>query len=344
MRRLLALGLLLALATGCAGRPLGSQAVVSTLYLDRDEAGWQAVLVYVTSSESADAGQAQPEAALLTGAGESVARALQAAQAGTPLTLFYGQNELLLLGPGAQGEAMYEACAYLANDSAGRPNMAVFGVELTAEDWQAGQGEERYALLRQIEQAAGESLYTQRLHKLAGAGAGLLPTLTIDAGAGSAVPGATRLYRSGDRQAEWGREKTALAALMEGQARSFTLEASTSQGPVRYTLELPVVGWQPTGEAGALALEATLSGYLKNLTGDGGLIHTGKQALADEIAAGLRAAAGQIVEETFGQGCDLLRLGFWLRARDAAACDALLEKGNFYQASRVRWEVRLRAL
>ena len=344
MRRLLTLGLLLALATGCAGRPLGSQAVVSTLYLDRDAAGWQAVLVYVTSGESADAGQAQPEAALLAGAGESVARALQAAQASTPLTLFYGQNELLLLGPGARGNAMYEACAYLANDSAGRPNMAVFGVELAAEDWQTGQGEERYALLRQIEQAAGESFYTQRLHKLAGTQAGLLPTLTIDSEAGSAVPGATRLYLGDDCRAEWGRDKTALAALMEGQVRSFSLEAATSRGPVRYTLELPMTGWQPSGGAKGLVLKATLTGYLKDLTGDQGTIRTDKQALADEIAASLRAAADQIVEETFGQGCDLLRLGFWLRARDAAACDVLLEKGTFYQTSRVQWEVRLRAL
>lgn len=343
MKRWLTMGLVL-LLTGCAGRPLGSQAVVSTLFLDKTEAGWQAVLVYVTSSESADAGQAQPEARLLTGEGESVAQALQAAQASTPLTLFYGQNELLLLGPGAQGGPMYVACAYLANDSAGRPNMAVFGTGLTAADWQAGGEEDRYALLRQIEQAAQESLYTQRLHKLAGAEAGILPTLTVDSQAGAAVPGDTRLFLGGDCTAVWDQEKTALAALMEGQARAVELEGATNRGPVRYTLELPLLCWQAAGEGDDLALEARLAGYLKDLTGDEGMIRVGKQALAEEIAAGLKAAAEEIVAETFGQGQDLLRMGFWLRGRDAAACDALLAAKSFYQPSRVRWQVRLRAL
>lgn len=344
MRRakLLLAAALVLLTAGCAGQPLSSRAVVNTLYLDQDENGWQAVLVYVTSSASADAGQAKPEAQVLSGQGASVADALQDAQATSPLSAFYGQNELLLLGPGAQGQAMYEACAYLANDSAGRPNMAVFGVEVLAEDWQSGSGEDRYALLRQIEQAAGESLYTQRLYRLAGAEAGLLPCLELDCQEGSAVPGDTRLYLGGECAARWDRELTALAALIEGQARSVSLEAATSRGAVRYTLELPLLGWESGTQP--LTLRARLTGYLKNLTDSQGLIHTGKQELADEIAGQLETAARRITRETFGQGQDLLRMGFWLRSRDAAGCEALRAAGQWYDPERIEWSVRLRAL
>ena len=334
--------LLIWLAAGCAGKPLSERAVVNTLYLDREEGSWRAVLVYVTGGASADAGQAKPEAQILTGQGGTVADALQNAQSATPLTAFYGQNELLLLGPGAQGQAMYEACAYLANDSAGRPNMAVFGVSAEAQDWQAGSGEDRYALLRQIEQAAGESLYTQRLYRLAGAGAGLLPGLEIDWEAGGAVCGDTRLFLGGECAAVWGREKTALAALIEGQVRSVSLEATTGRGTVRYTLELPLLGWQ--AQRGTLTLRASLTGYLKNLTDADGLVHLDKQELADEIAAGLASAARQITRETFGAGQDLLRMGFWMKNLDAAGCEALLETGQWYDPARIQWEVRLRAL
>lgn len=334
--------LLMGVTAGCAGKPLSERAVVNTLYLDREAGGWQAVLVYVTGGASADAGQAKPEAQILTGQGDTVADALQAAQAASPLTAFYGQNELLLLGPGAQGQAMYEACAYLANDSAGRPNMAVFGVSVRAPDWQAGGGEERYALLRQIEQAAGESLYTQRLYRLAGAGAGLLPGLEVDCTEGSAVCGDTRLFLGGDCTAVWGREQTALAALIEGQVRSVSLKTVTGRGKVRYTLELPLLGWETSGDT--LLLRARLTGYLKNLTDAGGLIHDGKQELANEIAASLEEAARQITRQTFGAGQDLLRMGFWLKNRDAAGCEALLAAGRWYDPERIRWEIRLRAL
>ena len=244
--KLLLAVLLLLLTSGCAGEPLSGRAVVNTLYLDWNKTGWRAVLVYVTSSASADAGQAKPEALVLSGQGATVADALQDAQSASPLTAFYGQNELLLLGPGAQGKAMYEACVYLSNDSAGRPNMAVFGVQTLAEDWQPASGEDWYALLRQLEQAAGESLYTQRLYRLAGAEAGILPCLEVDCRAGTAVPGDTRLFLGGQCAAVWDREATALAALIEGQVRSVSLEASTGRGPVRYTLELPLLGWEPS--------------------------------------------------------------------------------------------------
>lgn len=340
--KLLLAVLLLLLTSGCAGEPLSGRAVVNTLYLDWNKTGWQAVLVYVTSSASADAGQAKPEALVLSGQGATVADALQDAQSASPLTAFYGQNELLLLGPGAQGKAMYEACVYLSNDSAGRPNMAVFGVQTLAEDWQPASGEDQYALLRQLEQAAGESLYTQRLYRLAGAEAGILPCLEVDCRAGTAVPGDTRLFLGGQCAAVWDREATALAALIEGQVRSVSLEASTGRGPVRYTLELPLLGWEPSLDT--LTLNARLSGYLKNLTDSGGLIHTGKQELADEIAAQLEETARRITRQTFGQGQDLLRMGFWLRSRDAAACAELERAGRWYDPDRIEWEVRLRAL
>ena len=44
------------------------------------------------------------------------------------------------------------------------------------------------------------------------------------------------------------------------------------------------------------------------------------------------------------KGQDLLRMGFWLRSRDAAACAELERAGRWYDPDRIEWEVRLRAL
>lgn len=236
---LAALILLAGLLCGCSGQGLGTKVVVKSLYFDWQEGAYQVALLYTTSGDSADAGEAEPEAKLLKGEGDTPLEALRQAEKATTQTVFYGQNELLLIGPGAADERLFEVCRFLAHDSTGRPNMAVFRVDVEADFWTGMEPESLYPLLQQLEQAAGRSVYTQYLYRIGAQDDTLLPSLTVSEQGEKVLAGPLVLYRQGIPSAVWRAETANLAAAAAGQASTLEFELQLERGLVHFTVDAP---------------------------------------------------------------------------------------------------------
>ena len=117
-----------ALLVGCTSSGLGDRVSVKAVYVEK-ERQYEARLLVLESTPNADTGQVSEQARCLSGSGETVYEALLDAEQSESRRLFYGQSELLFIGPKLMKEGVFDACRYLASNTSGRPNMAVYGLD-----------------------------------------------------------------------------------------------------------------------------------------------------------------------------------------------------------------------
>ena len=125
--------LITAALCGCSSTGLGDKVIVKALLLDYQKEYLAQVLV-LEPQPSADAGEVAETIRLIEGSGSTLAEAIHDVESARAEELFYGQNELLLLGPGLQQTGIAECCRFLYENSAGRPNMAVWGINRPANE------------------------------------------------------------------------------------------------------------------------------------------------------------------------------------------------------------------
>lgn len=326
---LTALPLLVLLLTGCTGAGIGDKVAVKALYLEYDRQ-FEARLLVLESAPSADAGQASEEARCLAGSGDTVYEALKNAEAQENRRLFYGQNELLFLGPELARQGAFEACRFLASYSNGRPNIAVYlldaggaggSVAALEQLWQDGVG-----FLSGVEQLESRGVYKTYLYQFgAQGGGGVIAALAAEQD--TVTFSGLALYEQGLPVAFWQGAKAQLARLLAGQTD--TLELALDEPQVRFELRSPRLTFEPGFSGGGMELTVGLTGNIQRLVSPSGAAHPGQdRQLEQTIDRQVCRLLEELAAETIGRKNDVFLLGSYLANLREEAARSALEAGG----------------
>lgn len=337
-------------AAGCGAAGIGSKGILRAIYLERQGGGYQVQLICYQGAPSADAAEAEQTTLLVEGRGGTVYEALQNAQQSRSEELFFGQNELLLIGPRLAGEGLFEAVEYLVRQDAGRPNITVYLTDLAADDL-AAQPEAAEGLLSSLEQLRSQGGFRCYLYQLSGqAQNGLLPNLRVDLAEGAAAEDGLTVYAGGLPAHRWGQNELQLARLLTGQGKLLCFTADLSdfdglanvpdleEGTISFTLRSADAAYTPFWQEGALMLDALVQGEICRVeTEEGAQSPLRDKQFEPCLRAWLANLARRMTDETFAEGNDLFHLGSRLEGLDAAAAARQAAAGGLYQTQNVRW-------
>lgn len=332
-------------AAGCGAVGIGTKGILRGIYLERQNGGYQVQLICWQGAPSADAADAEQTALLVEGQGATVREALQNAQQSRSEELFYGQNELLLIGPRLAQEGLYEAVEYLVRQETGRPNVTVYLTDLPAGAL-AAQPETVDGLLASVEQVRKRGGYHCYLYQLGDAAqGGLLPNLKVDLEEGAAVPDGLTVYAQGRPAHRWDQNQLSMALLLSGQQNTLRFTAGGPEDTVSFTLHSARAVCCPQQQGGRLRLEVLLQGDIRRVE----TRHGAQSPLADEqyeafLRTWLADLARQMTSETLAEGNDVFLLRSYLDNLDAAAAERQARQGTLYQQDTVLWVCEARML
>lgn len=340
----LAAPLLIAAALcGCSSTGLGDKVIVKALLLDYEKE-YLAQMLVLEPQPSADAGEAAETIRLIEGSGRTLSEAIQEAEFARAEELFYGQNELLLLGPGLQQAGIDECCRFLYENSAGRPNMAVWGIDRPASEQPLNE-ENAGAVLDSIRRLEERGEYRTYLYQLAAAqGGGLLPLVRLSEGDDVQMEGIA-LYKNGTPTARFTGSETELAALLSGQTGTGQLQVEGTSGPVTLTIRSPKLIYDCVEQEDALQLTIRFSGHVEQMTGEHlPASREQRRELLKKFNTQLEQTASEVIRQGFAPGVDPFCFLSRFCNRNEQLAVSLAEKGVLYKPGAVEFSSVLQLL
>lgn len=341
----LAAPLLIAAALcGCSSTGLGDKVIVKALLLDYHQYEYLAQVLVLELQPSADAGEAAETIRLIEGSGSTLAEAIQEAESARAEELFYGQNELLLLGPGLQEKGMPECCRFLYDNSAGRPNMAVWGINRPASEQPLNE-ENAGAVLDSIRRLGERGEYHTYLYQLASAqGGGLLPLVRLSEESDVQM-GGVALYKDGTPTARFTGSKTELAALLSGQTGTGQLRVEGESGPVTLTIRSPKLIYECVEQEDSMHLAIRLSGHVEQMTGENlPSSREQRRELLKQFNTQLEQMAQEVIRQSFAPGIDPFCFLSRFCNRNEQLAIRLEETETLYQPGSVEFSSALQLL
>ncbi len=337
--------LLSALLCGCTRSGIGDKVIVKAIFLDQTDQ-YTAHLLVLEATPSADAGSAAEVTTFLTGKGASLYRAIQQAEDSTVSDVFYGQNELLFLGPGLQQADLFASCDYLAKNAAsGRPNMAVFGIDAAADRIPLLE-ESGKDFLDHIDQLTAQGCYLTYLYQMTAPDQNaVLPLLHLKEEGGVQTAG-LRVYQNGQAAGIWTGPAVGLAMLLSGQDQIPPLELQAGEeGPVTVILRSPRLSYECLPEEGTLTLHIRLTGHVQQVLGAGGLYQKEeRQQILEQLNRQMETVFAAMQPDAFGPDWDLF---FWenrFRNQNDALTLQMEQEGTLFEPVRVRFSSRLKSV
>lgn len=327
-----------ALLTGCMGNGLGDRVSVKAVYVER-ERQYEARLLVLESTPSADTGQVSEQARCLSGSGETLYEALLNAEQSESRRLFYGQSELLFVGPGLMEEGVFDACRYLASNTSGRPNMAVYGLDADPDAFEKMQ-EKGTEFLSSVQHLEKKGLYRTFLYQFGGQSSnGVIPVLSVQDT--NATLKQLNLYRDGKPDAVWKGAKTELARLLAGQAE--TLELTLESLPVSFQVRSPKLRFEPAYAEEGMELSVHFSGAIQRLVSPAGAALPGQdRRLEQAIDEEVKVLMEELAADTLGRGNDVFLLRSRFANLDEALCRSMEEDGRLAHSDTVNFYCLLR--
>lgn len=335
---ILAAVLLSLLLAGCTDSGLGDRVAVKAIYIEREER-FEARLLVLETAPSADTGEASEQARCLAGSGDTVYEAMLNAEQSESRRLFYGQNELLFIGPHLMENGVFEACGYLASDSSGRPNMAVYGLDVSPDGFDELQ-EKGTDFLRSVQQLETRGVFQTYLYQFGAPGnSGVIPGLSVQEGAASFEK--LTLYSGGQPSAAWEGAEAQLARLLTGQADE--LELTLESLSVSFEIRAPKLRFAPEFTQEGMELTVHFSGAIQRLVSPRGAALPGQdRQLEQAIDQQVQSLLEDLVGDTLGQKNDVFLLRSRLANLDEAACRAMEESGRLFRPGLVKFDCLLR--
>lgn len=323
---------------GCSGSGLGDRAMVKAVYIEH-RGQYEARLLVLEATPSADTGQVSEQTRCVSGSGETVYEAIQSAEQGESRRLFYGQNELLFIGPELMENGVFSACRYLASDTSGRPNMAVYGLDASPDEFEQLQ-ENGTEFLNSVQQLEKRGIFKTYLYQFGVEDEnGVIPGLACEE-KGARLEKLT-LYSGGKPAAVWTGAQTQLARLLAGQAD--TLELTLENPAVSFQIRSPKLNFAPAFTENDMALNVRFSGTIQRLVGTEGAALPGQdRRLEQAIDEQVRLLLNDLVNDTLASGNDVFRLRSYLANLDEKLCRSMEADGRLNRPDVVKFDCLLR--
>lgn len=335
--------LITAALCGCSSTGLGDKVIVKALLLDYQKEYLAQVLV-LEPQPSADAGEAAETIRLIEGSGSTLAEAIHDVESARAEELFYGQNELLLLGPGLQQTGIAECCRFLYENSAGRPNMAVWGINRPANEQPLNE-ENAGPVLDSIRRLGERGEYHTYLYQLAAAQDGVfLPLVHLSEENDVQMEGLT-LYQNGVPAARFTGSEIELAALLSGQTGTGQLQVQGESSPVTLSIRSPKLIYDCVEQEGSLQLTIRFSGHVEQMTGEHlPASREQRRELLKQFNTQLEQTAEKVIRQSFTSEADPFCFLSRFCNRNTQLTNSLAETGALYRPGTVQFSSALQLL
>lgn len=326
---------------GCTRGGIGDKVIVKAILLDKSS-NYIVRLLVIKAVPSADAGNAEESTELLEGIGSNLFEAFQQAETSYSGDVFYGQNELLLIGSTLQQQDLFSSCRYLAKNSSGRPNMAIYGIDLTSNQIQefVKNGD---VFLNHIDQISQQNWYKTFLYQMTNEEEnGILPLLHYDS-EGSVQQTGLKIYQQGVPVVQWNDAKASLATLLSDQAgNAQTIQLKLPNECVVLDLRTPKVFYQCKQDGTNLVLQIRLTGHIQNIFGENGLFsQTEKKEILDKINQYVNTLAREMIPVAFTPNIDLFSFQSWFFNQNQRIAQQMKRNNTLYQSNQIEFSSEL---
>lgn len=341
-------GALLCMLCGCANLSLGQRAIVKAIYLDGMAGEYTASLVVFTCEPTTDTASAKGEAKIYSATEQTIGEALEAAERQQAKQPFYAQNELLFLGPAIARSDIGTALSYFTGEQAARPNLSVFVVPMTAEQFSQQEKnmsqtvEEAERIADDAQAGVGRTMSELALQNEENVFSGLIPLLQFGDDKPPKVTSMV-LYQNGELQGAMGGTQLQLALVGGSQIRrlQFSFYEQGSYYHVE-TQRLRLVKLVNT-DAEVPQLSLYLDGSTAVLTKDGKPLHGKDARQAVSLAnAFLVQEWEKMMNRTYLKGNDVCNFFFWIKQEDISAATELMQQPALWKST-VSFQSELRA-
>lgn len=327
----------LMLLCSCTRSGIGDKLIVKAIFLEKSPQ-FTVQLMVIKATPSADAGSADENIDFLVGKGETLFDAFQQAEQSYSGDVFYGQNELLLIGPELQQGPLFESCRYLSGNSTGRPNMAVYGIDLTAE--QVGELDEcGKDFLNHMDQISQQDQYQTFLYQMIHSNeTAILPILHCDL-QGNVQLTQLDVYCHGRKSEEWNNSQQVLACLLSGQeGNSQTLQLYDNGNPVTLDLRTPKLFYECEQKDGELTLKILLTGHVQTILGAEGVYPQSQKAeVIGRLNQEVETLAQSMIEQTFTPEMDLFSICSRFNNQNQSITNQMKQSQILYQPQRIQF-------
>lgn len=327
--------------SGCKEAGIGSKNLLRAVYFEKEQSVYEARLICFQGAPSADAGEVQETALVMKGQGTTVFSALQEARHDQEGELFYGQSELLLIGPNLAASTPFEVIQFMSQQDGGRPNTGVYLVNMRLADLTKCEHLDR--LIDSIETLREQGNYQVPLYRLQNQEDALLPILNLDIEDQSASFYGTALYADQKYLSSFNQAQTQLCALLSGQVHKAQFTKNGSN-PIHFFVDSANIGYQVQEGKNGPVLHITLQGNIRELQTMRGSEDACSKVCTDQLNKWLEGQVLQILDRTFNGGIDVLHLRNRLKLYDARRIDLLESSNTLFTPNRIQFHSKLTAL
>lgn len=332
--KLIFCGMLLCLLCGCKMTGIGSKNILRALYVERINTEYYVELICFQSVPAADTSEVHETVRLIEGKGKTIFDALEDAENSRGEETFYGQNELLLIGPNLAEEGPFEATDFMVKQESGRPNTEVYVVNLALKELQ-NSGEQLSGLVDSIELLRSQGNYHCALYQLSGMKNALMPILHLDTKAVSAVQSGAVLYQDGIPAAHWDVQHTQLAQLLMGQSRQMCFEAKVDQD-IAFQVDSTGVTYTVEETKSGPILHVTLRGHIRQIhTKQGAQPPQNDAVFMVKLNQWMETMGKELIAESFEKKNDVFLFSSHLKNYNAKKVEQLEIQGALHQPKRV---------
>lgn len=301
MLRYLAAGLLAAFCLAFARTDTTEKSMVRAVLLEPSPAGWTVGLLYQSPEGAADSSEVSDGIRFAAAEGESLARAVQAAEDALPLEANFRLCDYLLLMPGAGWDAVEGYEALVLARQWGRTSARTAACAFTCAELSEATGDEgAEGMLTRFLQALKQGKKAMpRLYEARTEGALLLPVFAL--GPDGPLLREEGLYLSAGGAELWDAQRTACCRLLTGRGETFTFWL----GGRPLILRRPLVSVEAEGEGFAVHIVCQAA--------------PGSEKAGDGDLEALGALCTGLLARQWDAGRDLLGLGAYRALRDGGA-------------------------
>ena len=288
----------------------------------------EAALVVFTCEPNSDTASVTGKAKIYMAKGDTLEEALYLAEQQQNKKVFYAQNELLLLGPGAT-KNISSYLSYFGQEDVGRLNLSVYLTELEGDEFSKCddiienviQEGERLTDRTLTQASPAKSIYESIPGEKGESG--WLPVLEFSPEEDYIGVKKAFLFKEDQCYEVWNATELQVALMLDGKSQRLSTQAqydgqeiSLKTGPL--TMETQVLEKEDD-----LLLQLSISGRLEHLSIDGKTVSINRSS-QELIMANrwLVDTVSNIVSQTFYEKNDVFQWEWWLRLHDAKRIEA----------------------
>ncbi len=319
---------------GCGNTlALSDRAIVKAVFAEKTGQDYQVAVVIAEEEEK------QQSFSLQWAEGETLSQAMYTLEEQGEKKLFYGQNQLLMVGENASQTSLSQALEYFSAEQASRPNMAVYATKMDEDDFKEWANSEAFAEdIRRLEKDLESTEKTARM---------IFEISTTQEGTQGFVPllevtqeglDTTQLllYENDRTMQHLEGEQAQIARILLGMQTELTVSQMYEGEDIHFSVDDPqILRTVESGDDGPI-LRLVMTGTVRGVSADRAQRQAelsswqSREELSIQISQNISEIFRKTLEKTWNKS-DPFGFQWWFSAWNGAKTKQLTESGQLWQ-------------